>query len=158
MDIMTLITSQLNDPKVLAQLSKKTGASPEQVRQLAQAGLPALLGAFQKNAGTPAGAKAFDKALEEHKDDKVDDVLGFLTKVDTADGAKILQHAFSKNNDKIQEDLAKKAGLQKNQAASLMTQLAPLVLGALGNQKKTQGGKADVANLLGGVIGGFFKK
>jgi hypothetical protein len=30
-------------------------------------------------------------------------------------------------------------------------------LGALGNQKK-QGGQSDLTNLIGGVIGSFFKK
>jgi hypothetical protein len=159
MDIMNLITRQLNDPKVIEQLSKSTGAKPGQVEQLAQEGLPLLLQALQQNAANPEGAKSLDKALEEHKDDKVDDVLGFLKNVDTNDGAKIIQHIFSSKSEAVQEDLATKAGANKNQVSALMIQLAPLVLGALGNQKKTQAGsQGDITGLIGNVIGSFFKR
>lgn len=159
MDIINLVTQQLSDPKVIEQLSKSTGARPEQVQQLAREGLPLLLQTLQQNAADPEGAKSLDKALEEHKDDKVDDVLGFLKNVDTSDGAKILQHIFSSRNEAVQEDMAAKAGANKNQVSALMTQLAPLVLGALGNQKKTgTGNQGDLTGLIGSVIGSFFKR
>jgi len=157
MDLVSLLTKQLNDPKVLEQLGKSVGADSKQTQQLAQVALPALMGALQKNAASPEGAKSLDKALEDHKDDKVDDILGFLQNVDTKDGAKMLQHIFGGNKDAVQSDLAQKAGLQSNQASDLLTQLAPLVLGSLGNQKK-QGGQSDLNKLIGGVLGSFFKK
>jgi len=159
MDILTMITNQLNDPKALEQLSKTTGVKPSQTQQLTQEALPAILAALQQNATTPGGAKSLNKALEEHKDDQIEDILKFLKNVDTNDGAKILQHIFSGRNEAVQADLANKAGVQKNQVSSLLTQLAPLVLGVLGNQKKTQTGKqGDVMNLLGGMLGGFLKR
>ena len=158
MDILSMVTKQLSDPKVLEQLSKSTGADPSKVQKLAKDGLPTLMNALKQNASTPAGAKALDKALEDHKDDKVDDVLGFLKNVDTNDGSKILNHIFASKTETVQADLAKKAGMDQSQASSLLTQLAPLVLGALGNQKKTQGGSSDVLNIVGGLLGSFFKK
>jgi hypothetical protein len=159
MDILKMITEQLSDPQVLEQLSKGTGAKPDQAQQLAKSALPAILKALQTNAATPEGAKSLDKALEAHKDDKVDDILGFLKNVDTNDGAKMLQHIFSGRKEAVQTDLAKKAGIDQDQVSALLTQLAPLVLGALGNQKKAEPGKqSDLTSLLGSVIGGFLKK
>lgn len=158
MDILGMLTKQLSDPKALEELAKKAGARPEQTQKLAQDALPTLLKTLQQNASTPEGAKALDRALEEHKDDKVDDIFAFLQNVDTNDGAKMLQHIFGNNNETIQKELAGKAGMDTNQVSNLMTQLAPLVLGALGNQKKQQGGGSDVMNLIGGVLGSFFKK
>lgn len=152
-----MLTKQLSDPKVLEELGKRVGADPKQTKQLANAALPALLGALQNNAASPDGAKALNKALDDHKDDKIDDILGFLKNVDTNDGAKMLQHIFSDQKEAVQGDLAQKAGLQNNQVSDLLTQLAPLVLGALGNQKK-QAGQSDLTNLIGGVLGSFFKK
>ncbi len=157
MDLVNLLTKQLNDPKVLEQLGKSVGADPKQTQQLAQVALPALMGALQKNAANPEGAKSLDKALEKHQDDKVEDILGFLKNVDTNDGAKMLQHIFGGQKEAVQTNLAQKAGLQSNQALDLLTQLAPLVLGALGNQKK-QGEQSDLTNLISGVIGSLFKK
>ena len=136
MDLISMITKQLSDPEVLGELSKNTGAQPNQAQQLAKTALPVILGALQNNATTPEGAKSLDKALEAHKDDKVDDLLGFLQNIDTNDGAKMLQHIFSGKKEDVENELAQKAGLDKNQVTSLLVQLAPLVIGMLGNEKK----------------------
>ena len=157
MDLVSLLTKQLSDPKVLEQLGSSVGVDREKTQQVAQEALPALLGALQQNAANPDGAKALDKALEDHKDDQVDDILGFLKTVDTNDGAKMLQHIFGQQKETVQTNLAQKAGVGNNQVLDLLTQLAPLVLGALGNQKK-QENKLDLTNMIGSVLGSFFKK
>lgn len=153
MDILSMVAEQLNDPKVLEQLGKKAGAKPGQAGKVAQTALPLLLKTLQQNAKTPEGAKSLDKALQQHQDDPVKDVFGFLKGVDTKDGAKILQHIFSNKNEKVQKNLAKKAGLNIDQVAGLLTQLAPLVLGALGNQKKEESSQGDLGGLLGSLVG-----
>lgn len=158
MDILGMLTNQLSDPKALEELGRRAGVRPEQTQQLAQSALPALLKTLQKNASTPEGAKSLNKALEDHKNDKVDDIFSFLQNVDTQDGAKMLQHIFGSKNEAVHRDLAKKAGMDTNQVSTLLTQLAPLVIGALGNQKKEQSGSSDVMNLIGGVLGGFLKR
>lgn len=157
MDILSMLTKQLDDPRVLKELSKKAGVRPDQADQVTKTALPALLETLQKNAADPAGAKSLDKAIEEHKDDNVGDIFSFLKNVDTNDGSKMLQHIFSGKKETVEEGIAKKAGLNISQVDSLMTQLAPLVMGALGNQKK-QGKQTDLGGLLGSAIGGFFKK
>ena len=50
----------------------------------------------------------------------------------------MLQHIFAGNNDRVQNNLAKQTGLETGQVSGLLTQLAPLLLGALGQQKKQQ--------------------
>jgi|LSQX01.3.fsa_nt_gb hypothetical protein len=157
MDILSMITDQLNDPKVLEQLGKSAGAKPAQAGKVAETALPLLLKTLQQNARTPEGAKSLNKALEQHQDDPVKDVIGFLQGVDTEDGAKILQHIFSNKNEKVQKNLAKKAGLNMDQVVGLLTQLAPLVLGALGNQKKQESSQGDLGSLLGSLIGRLLK-
>lgn len=157
MDLISMLTRQLSDSNVLEQLGKTVGADANQTKKLAEVALPALLGTLQQNAASPEGAKALDKALEDHKDDKVDDILGFLQNVNTADGAKMLQHIFAGKKEEVQTNLAQEAGLEGNQVANLLTQLAPLVIGALGNQKK-MGNQGDLTQLIGGVLGSLFKK
>ena len=157
MDILSMLTSQLSDQKALEELGKKAGAKPAQTQALAQNALPALLQALKQNASTPQGAQALNSALDEHKDDKVDDIFSFLTNVDTGDGAKMLQHIFGNKNETVQKDLAQKSGMETGQVASLLMHLAPLVLGTLGNQKKEKG-TDNMMGLLGSVLGSFFKK
>ena len=152
-----MLTQQLSDPKALEELGKKAGARPDQAQKVAQSALPAILEALKQNAASPDGAKSLNKALDDHKDDKITDIASFLKNVDTNDGAKILQHIFGNKNENVQKELAKKAEMDTNQVSTLLTQLAPLVLGTLGNQKKEQGG-SDVMNLIGNVLGSFLKK
>jgi hypothetical protein len=73
--------------------------------------------------------------------------------VDSNDGAKMLEHTFSGKNGAVQQKLAGQTGLQSDQVSGLMAQLAPLLLGALGQQKKQQNLDATgVAGLLNGML------
>lgn len=154
MDIMELITSQLSNPEALKKLGKSVNANPSQVEQLTQIGMPVLLEALNRNSNTPQGAQALAGALDRHQDDNVDDLIGFLDNVDTADGEKILQHVLSDKNDRVQSNLAKQTGMDTSQVSGLLAQLAPLLLGALGNQKKAQNlDAAGVSNLTSSLTG-----
>jgi hypothetical protein len=162
MNIQELIMKQLGNPQVLDQLGKTVGANPEQVQKVAQLGLPTLLEALNRNAGTPQGAQALAGALEQHQDVNVNDLPGFLQNVDTQDGAKILQHMLSGKSDRVQNNLARQTGLDGSQVSGLLQQFAPLLLGLLGNQKKAQnldaagiaGLTSQLTNTLGGSGGG----
>ena len=148
MNITELLMSQLNNNDALAELAGKVGAKPSQVKQVAQIGLPTLMKALSNNASTPQGAEALARALDQHKDDPVDDIMAFIKNVDTEDGQKILNHVLAGKNKNVQMQLAKQAGLETNQVSSLLSQLAPLLLGTLGQQKKRTGKTDD-----GGVMG-----
>ncbi|NLY87099.1 MAG: DUF937 domain-containing protein [Clostridiales bacterium] len=152
MDLMTLLSSQLVNEKLIKQISDKVGVSPKQVEMLIKIGLPTLLQAMSKNANTKQGAESLDKALSQHQDDNIDNITDFLSNVDTKDGAKILQHILKEKNDQVQKDLSKQTGLNGDQVLDLMTQLAPLLMGTMGNQKKEK-------NLdIGDIIGSFLNK
>lgn len=155
MNLMELITGQLNDPAALEKLSQSVGAAPQDVEKLAQMGLPTLVKALGQNASTPEGASALAKALQQHEEDEVENLDQFLGKVDPQDGAKILQHILSGKNQVVQQNLARQTGLKSDQVSGLLNQLAPLLLGALGQQKKQQNLDASgIAGLLNGVLTG----
>jgi len=158
MDLMNLIKGQLNNPGVLSQLGQSIGADADQVSKLTQLGLPAMLEGLTRNAQTPEGAESLAKALDQHQDDSVDDLSGFFNKVDTDDGANILDHVFGGKNARVQNSLANQTGLDVGQVSGLLTKLAPMLLGALGNQKKEQNldasGIAGLLPSLGGLLGG----
>ena len=157
MDILDLITSQLNNPDVLNQLGGKVGASPDQVQKLAQLGLPTMLEALNRNASNPEGAQSLAGALDNHQIDTHDDISGFLNNVDTNDGAKILGHMFSDKGGRVQNNLSQQTGLDGGQVSNLLSQFAPLLLGMLGSQKKQQGldagGVADMTSQLTRMLG-----
>lgn len=110
MDLMKLLTEQLGNEEILSKLGGKAGIAPEQAKQVAMMGLPSLVKAMDKNASTKDGAAALAKALEQHKDDDVDDLSGYFDKVNTEDGAKILQHILSGKDTSFKNNLASKTG------------------------------------------------
>lgn len=154
MDIMDLLSGQLDSDKVLKQLSKTTGADSSQVQQLIKLGVPTLLKSIGKNASTEEGASALAKALDNHKDDKVDDIEDFLKNVNTEEGSKILSHVLGGNKQKVQSNLAKQTGLGDNQVSDIMSQLAPMLLGTLGKQKASSNvDSSGLAGMLTGILG-----
>lgn len=154
MDLMKLLTEQLGNEEILSKLGGKAGIAPEQAKQVAMMGLPSLVKAMDKNASTKDGAAALAKALEQHKDDDVDDLSGYFDKVDTEDGAKILQHILSGKDTSFKNNLASKTGLESNQVSGVLTQLAPMLLGMMGKEKAKRGaGSDDIAGLLGDMMG-----
>lgn len=158
MDLVNLVKEQLNSPDILARLGQTVGAAPEQVRQLTELGLPALLGGMSDNSQTPEGAEALASALDQHQDDAVDDVDGFLGQVDRTDGSKILGHLLGGDQGRVASGLARRTGLDAGQVSGLLSQLAPLVMGALGRQKKAEGldagGLAGLLPKLSDLLGG----
>lgn len=155
MDILELLSGQLDSEKVLQQLSMTSGADSSQVQKVVQMGLPALLESLGRNSKTEQGASSLAKALDSHKDDKVDDIEDFLKNVNLDDGSKIIGHILGGNKQKVQRNLAKQTGVEDNQVSSIMNQLAPLLLGTLGKQKAINNvGSAGIESMISGIING----
>lgn len=155
MDILELLSGQLDSEKVLQQLSMTSGADSSQVQKVVQMGLPALLESLGRNSKTEQGASSLAKALDSHKDDKVDDIEDFLKNVNLDDGSKIIGHVLGGNKQKVQRNLAKQTGVEDNQVSSIMNQLAPLLLGTLGKQKAINNvGSAGIESMISGIING----
>ena len=149
MDILKLLLDQVENQDALKQLSKTVGAKPDQVKKLAEEGLPTLLAAMSKNASSEKGAASLNKALTQHQDDNADDVLGFLKGVDLKEGGKILNHILGDKTANVENKLAASSGLNKSQVDTLLTQFAPLLLAQLGKQKKQ--GNINEGNLVAGI-------
>jgi hypothetical protein len=148
MDILEMLTSLSGKNPAFKQLNQSVNVDPEKVEKTVQLGIPMLMEALNRNSNTSQGAQDLANALEQHKDDKVDDLVDFLQNVDTEDGSKILQHIFANKNKDVQSNLSKTTGLKQDQVGSILAKIAPLLLGALGNQKKEQNLDANgISNL-----------
>ncbi len=154
MDLTQLLSGQLGNSEWLGKLGQTVGADKSQVEKAMQLGMPAILKALGGNASTPDGAAALSNALDRHQDDEVDDAGDFLGKIDMADASKMLGHIFSGKQDLVAGKLAKQSGLDPSQASDLLARLAPMLMGALGKQKKTQSVDASgLGGMLGGLLG-----
>ncbi len=156
MDILSILNS-LQDKQAVNELTKSVGGNSDQVKKAVELGLPMLMQAMNNNAKTPQGAAALAKALDQHKEDPVEDVLSFLKGVDVNDGKKILGHVFQQKTSSVEKNLASQTGMSSNQVENLLAQLAPVVLGALGKEKNQKGvdanGLTSMIPMVTGLLG-----
>jgi len=132
-----MLLSQL-DGSAFSALSQTLGADGDATKKATAMALPMLMSALAKNAGSADGAAALDRALEKDHDGSVlEDLAQGLTR--GSEGAGILKHVLGGRQSQVASGIAAASGLDSNQSGNLLASLAPLVMGALGKQKRSQG-------------------
>lgn len=145
------LIQQFLDGNVQKSLSKTVDAKPEEVSKLTELAVPTLLAGLGKNSSTDEGANSLLDALSQHEDKDVSNLENALKYVDTEDGSKIIGHIFGSNTEKVKDNLAKESGLDNNQVSGILNQLAPLLMGTLGQEKKA--GSLDTGSLTQVLLG-----
>jgi hypothetical protein len=148
--LIEMITQQLTDDRRVNQLSGQLGADQESTKNALGAALPLLMGALARNSGDQNGAAALDRALDKHDGGILDDLDGFLQKPDVDDGNGILRHMLGNKRGNVEAGVSRASGLDASMVTKLLPMLAPVVLGALGRQKRQNNLNADgLASMLG---------
>jgi len=152
MNISSLFGMLMNK-EALENLGGSVGANKEQVEKLINLGMPTMMKAMERNTKTENGAQSLYKALQDHQNDNVEEMARNPDKVDKSDGEKILNHVFEDKNERVQTTLAKQTNLVQNQVTTVLSQLAPLVMGTLGQQQKELNvNVSNLSKLMGGAI------
>lgn len=148
MNLVDLVTSQLTGD-VLGKLGGLVGANESQTRSATTAAVPALLSAFSKMAGTPSGANQLASAMGGLDLKMLGNLAGLLGGGQASSlggiGGNLLSTLLGNNLGGLVGTLASFAGLQPGITKTLLTYLAPIVLGTVANTFK--GTKPDAAGL-----------
>jgi len=142
-------------------IGAKIGADPVQTQAAISAALPALLAGLQGQAAPGTGLQ---QAIEQDHDGSIlDDIPGYLNgsanlSPRTTNGAGILEHVLGNQQPGVQHALSSQTGLSMSSIGQLLPILAPIVMGMLGKQARTEGGSGggmgDLGSILGGLTGG----
>lgn len=148
--LMQLLNQQLSGGG-LSQISQQVGADEQTTGNVLSAAMPLLLSAMANNASTPQGAESLHQALTQDHDGAIfNDIAGFLSNPQAANGAGILGHVLGPKQDLVQNGLAQQTGLDAGTIGQLLTIAAPLVMGALGKTQQEQGFDANgLSSFLG---------
>ena len=139
MSLLDMLQDQLSGEQA-AQVSKRIGVDQAMGQKAIGAALPALMAALAGNARKKEGAARLADALERDHDGSIlDDLSGFLSRGDTKDGEGILKHALGTRRPAVESEVARQTGLDAKAISGLLPLLAPLVMGALGRQKRQEG-------------------
>lgn len=154
-NVLDLLNSNLTGD-VMRQFSDRIGADEKQTSAATQGAINILLAAMNKNAKSEEGASGLLNALQHDHDGSVLDNLMDFAKGQsslsnrTTNGAGILGHLLGSNQGNAIEMLTKMSGLNKDKSSSLLSMLAPIVMGAVGksmfnnNSNSGTGGLMDI--------------
>jgi hypothetical protein len=151
MDINSLINSDLGS-QIIGELSKKTGVSLKETSSVVKEAAPAMIEKIKANAFSEQGASALMNALSKHDGSVLENISEFLGGSASKDGSKILGHVFGDQIKAFESGISKKTGVGAGNVSSILTLLAPIVMGYIGKQSK---GKASSGMDLGGILGGM---
>jgi hypothetical protein len=153
MNIVDLISSQMT-PDVLGKLGGLIGASESQTKTATSAAVPALLNVFGKMAGTPSGADQLAKAMGGLDLGMLGNLAGLLGGSQASGlgslGGNLLTSLLGGGNmlSSLVGTLASFAGMQPGIMKTLVTYLAPVVLGMVAKQFTGKPDAAGVARLF----------
>lgn len=160
-NLMNLLQGSLSEG-MIDQLSQQIGGADKQKTAAAASGIVnTLMGALAKNAESREGAQSLNNALERDHDGSIlNDVIGMLSgqqvqaqNPSMLNGSAILKHVLGNKQGGAVQMISQLSGLDSDKTGSLMTMLAPVVMGALGKTKREQGlDMAGIASLLSGTV------
>jgi hypothetical protein len=154
MNIADLITSQLMSPDVLGKLGGLIGANESQTKTATSAAVPALLNVFGKMAQTNSGADQLAKAMGGLDLGMLGNLAGLLGGSQASGlgsiGGNLLTSLLGGGNmvSSLVGTLASFAGMQPGIMKTLVTSLAPIVLGMVAKQFTGKPDAAGVARLF----------
>ncbi|MFA9490127.1 MAG: DUF937 domain-containing protein [Anaerolineales bacterium] len=144
------IAGQL-DSNTIAQMSSALGVEDESTQAAIGLALPVLLGALSRNTSTDEGAESLTNALaRDHDGTILQDVSGNITRQEVMDdGSAIIGHVLGQQEKGIESSIGRSTGIDPKNVAMLMSMLAPVVLGVMGQQKQEKNMNAsDVSSML----------
>lgn len=139
MDLQSILKEQVLS-QVAGQVAKKQGLDSSQAQSAVTSAAEAILGGLSSNVKTKKGAESLDAALGKHDGSILDDVVGAVTSAAVQkDGSKILGHVFGDKGADVAGQVAKESGVSESTAASILSTVAPMILGGLSAAKKNGG-------------------
>lgn len=153
MSLVETVLAQVTGP-ALGQIAQRLGVDPRTAQGAIGVAVPLLVKALSNNAQNGAGASSLLSALDRDHDGSIlDDLIGFASGASGqgVNAAGMLGHILGGQKNAVEETLGQASGLGSAGAGTLLSILAPIVLGQLGRQHKTQG--FDPSALAGALFG-----
>ena len=139
MNALTQIITQQLSGGASRQIAQRLGISEATANTAVQVAVPLILAALARNANEPQGAQSLHQAINDDHDGSIfDNLMGYVSNPQSANGAGILGHVFGGQQPVIQNNLAQATGLDQGSAGGLLETLAPLVMGAVGQAQQQE--------------------
>ena len=147
-DLTNQVLSHL-DPASIEAIANQLGIDPAQAQAAIQQAVPVVVGGLARNASTDAGADALHNAAQDHAGADIGSILGSVLGGGGQGGA-ILGHIFGNNQGQAAQQVGQASGIGAANAGALLSMLAPVIMGVLGNMTQRQGmNSGGLGDMLG---------
>lgn len=154
MNISDLISGGIGS-MITSQVARVLNIDESKAKWVVSAAVPLMIAALNYNAKNKNQAASIDNALNQHSNSGIlDNLAGLLGGGAQEDGSKIIGHIFGNNTGYVEQNLSEKSGLSTGQVGSILSILAPVVMGALGQQKQQAQSGGGAMDLIGSLLGG----
>ena len=138
---LTSLVMQFLAPEVITQIASFLGVDRAAAQKGTTAAVPSLLAGLSELVSKPAGASQFSKLLSSQQAGSLTDLLRKGDPEGLAQaGSGMLSSLFGgKTTDALAQAIGKFAGIGDSGGKSLITALAPIVLGTLGQHQRDAG-------------------
>jgi hypothetical protein len=138
---LTSIVMQFLTPEVIEKIASALGLDGTATRKAAGGAVPALLAGLSDLVSTPAGTSQLSRMLSQQPGGSPADLLRNADPQGlAANGANMLSGLFGgRVMDTMAQAVGKFAGIGDSGGKSLLSMLAPMVLGTLGQQQRNAG-------------------
>jgi hypothetical protein len=145
---------QFLTPDMVARIARTLGIDPDVAQKVVSAAVPAILASFAGLAAKPAGAQQLSETVQEQRPDMLSQITSLIggpdqkAIADTGSGLLSTLLGGSGLNGLVSA-MSTFAGIHQNTSKSVLGLIAPMVVGALGQQQRSGGLDANgLANLL----------
>ncbi len=142
-NFIDLLMNQLSGTESAQEISKNLNAETGQVQNAIQQFLPIMAKALGNNLSQQGGLESLFNAVSKDHDgsilDNITAALGGGGSQSSDMGQKILSHVLGPKAYQVAQLLGQSSGLGAEKSSSLMSQMAPLVMGLLGKQTRSMG-------------------
>ena len=139
-DLLGSLMQQLGGGGV-EEIARSVGVNGSDVSNVLAGAVPAILTGLTRNSSSSDGAAGLLGALDRDHDGSVlDDVMGYLGGGgNLADGAGILGHVLGGRQGNVEKAISSSSGVDMASVGKILAMVAPLIMGALGKEKRRQG-------------------
>jgi hypothetical protein len=145
---------QFLTPDMVARIARTLGIDPDVAQKVVSAAVPSILASFAGLAAKPAGAQQLSETVQQQRPDMLSQITSLIggpdqkAIADTGSGLLSTLLGGSGLNGLVSA-MSIFAGINQNASKSVLGLIAPMVVGALGQQQRSGGLDANgLANLL----------
>jgi len=153
MSLLDLLTGNAGN-QVATQAENKFGVSKTQIIALLAVAAPLIISYLRKKSQDSNEAEALNNALDRDHDGSI---LNDPNQAEARqnEGGSILDHIFGGQKNTVENQLSQNTGISMDKIGPILSMLAPLIMGYIGQQKQQNNVNAGgLGDLLGGILGG----